>query len=132
MAHTRTVEAVERILSADPEQKEAAERESEVLLSALSILEKFADKPAPAAPDVHVYVPEREVTVEAPQIQVDVAAPPAPPPLPAPQIDVHVPQLAPPKVEVAAPEVHVAVPAPEPRTIRVEEDEDGNRRYVQE
>jgi hypothetical protein len=42
-----------------------------------------------------------------------------------PHIEVHVPPQE-------APEVNVTVEPPKPRSIRVEEDEDGNRRYVQE
>ncbi len=132
MAHTRTVEAIERLISAGPEEKERAERELVVARQAMGILEKFAEKETPAAPDVHVYVPEREITIESPDIHVEVAAPELPV-IPPPNIEVHVPKQEPPHVTVAAPEVRVEVPEPKPRSVRVEEDPDtGERRYVQE
>ncbi len=82
-------------------------------------------------PDVHVHVPEREVRVDltpefhigAPEVHVEA------PEIPAPVVTVenHLPQ--PPDVIVAAPEVRLELP---PRTVRVETDDEGNRRYVSE
>lgn len=129
MAQTRFAEAVERIAAGAPSER--AERELAIAQQALGIVEAFAAKEAAPAPDVHVYVPEREVTVEAPDVHVSIEAPE----VAVPKIDVHVPAQAPPTVEVAAapaPEVTVNVEAPKPRSVRVEEDDEGNRRYVQE
>ena len=116
-------------MAADPETVERSGRELAIAAQALEALEAFANRPAEPAPVVNVTVPEREVHVAPANVEVTVEAVELPefPELPIPQVDVHVPA---PEVLVAAPEVRVELPSP--RAVRVEEDEQGNRRYVPE
>lgn len=118
---------------------------------ALDVLSEFARRPDPRQPDVHVHVPEQNVTVAPASVVVNVPEQPAPVanvtveaavPAPAPDVHVHVPAAP----AQAAPEVVVNVPAaPAPivnvtaaapaetpaRRIRIEDDpETGSREFV--
>ena len=112
---------------------------------ALDVLEQFASRPADPAPPIHLHLPEHHVVVErqSPDVTVPVtieAAEPAP-------INVHLPEQPPAQVLVAAadpapivvnvPEqqpapVHVHVPPAAARSVRVEVDEDGTKRFITE
>ncbi len=150
-AHARSLDAIGGALTASVQR--GGERPDTLTLAALGVLNEFARRPAPAAPaapDVHVHVPQHDLSVhvDAPEVkpQIDVHVP-AQAPQPAPVVTVNVPEQPAPQITVAAapaPEVRVEVPAapapvvnvtvPEtkPRSIRVETDRDGNRRYVTE
>lgn len=116
----------------------------------LSVMEKFATRPAdpPAAPPVfHVHMPTVEGAVvnvpeqiapvvhvaaqEAPAVHVHV---PEHPPQAAPVVNIQAAEQPAPVVNVTvpAPEVQVQIPEPQPRSVRVEYDEHGTKRYVTE
>lgn len=143
--HQRALEALADVARTEGEQALTA--------SAIEAVRTLADRPPQP---LHVHIPETNVAVAAPNVQVPVRVDlPAPEVTFAPEVNVDVPEQRPADVRVfveqpVAPDVHVTVepaavqapdvnvtveapPAPaRPSAIRVEEAEDGTRRYVPE
>lgn len=152
-AHKTTIESVATIVaSALRAPTERTQSDSPALAAALAVIAQFASRPDPA---ITVNVPPTTVHVEGPVVNVPEPAPQLAPVVhvaaaespvvnvtvpeqrPADvKVDVHVPP-AEHHIEVASPAVQVDVhvppaPEPQPRTVRVEYDDDGTKRFVQE
>lgn len=117
--HENATTAIREMLVAAGEQRNGS-RSDWLTAAALATLDKFAQRPDPPAPDIHVHVPKQDLSVHVdtpdfkPEITVEGANIHVPPHEPV-QVDVHVPETPAPQITVAAatPEV-VVQPAAAP------------------
>ena len=146
--HRASTEAVTSLVASAPASRDAG-TENELAMLAIDTLREFAVRPAPAAPqmgDIHVHTPQQDMTfrVESPTVEphIDVHLPEQA----APNVTVNMPEQAAPDpspivvnvqptpVKVTSPPVKVDVHMPEQRqaakSIRVEVDHMGGKRYV--
>jgi len=80
-------------------------RTNELTAAALETIGKFAERPDPPAPDIHVHMPKQDVTVHTPDFKPEITVEGSEIHVPAQEaahIDVHVPEQPAPQVTVAA------------------------------
>jgi hypothetical protein len=122
-AHRTTIAAMAEAITASAAPVGNAEEQTVLTAAALGVMSEFARRPEPRQPDIFVSVPERKVDVhvaaaEAPHTQVDVHVPEQAP-LPAPHVEVVVPEQRPPDIHLTAAVPSVIVEAPSPTPVEV-------------
>ena len=115
--HQVATTAIRELLAAAERKRDNSA--DELVAAALSTLDKFAQRPDPASPDIHVHTPQHDlhVTVEQPEFKPEITVEGAEITVPEREVkvDVHVPEQPAPQVTVAAatPEINVQ-PGPAP------------------